>query len=385
MKHLVIAEKPSVGRDIARVLHCNKKTNTYIEGTDYIVTWALGHLVTLADPEQYDEQYKTWNMDTLPMLPEHWKLVVIKQTGRQFHAVKELIFRKDVSDIIIATDAGREGELVARWILDKAGNQKPLKRLWISSVTDKAIREGFQNLRPGKSYEPLYRAAVARAQSDWVVGINATRALTCKYNAQLSAGRVQMRLKLLKIQKEIFISEEKELTRAEYGRLVRKAEKKGKERLSLLIQTICSTGIRVSELEFITVAAVKRGRAEVNCKGKRRVIFLPVRLQKKLKAYAAKKGITEGVIFASKSGRPLHRGNIWAEMKKLCKDAEVSPEKVFPHNLRHLFARIFYSLDKDIAKLADMLGHSHIETTRIYIMESGRIHRQKLERMRLVL
>lgn len=191
MKHLVIAEKPSVGRDIARVLHCNKKTNTYIEGKDYIVTWALGHLVTLADPEQYDEQYKTWNMDTLPMLPEHWKLVVIKQTGRQFHAVKELIFRKDVSDIIIATDASREGELVARWILDKAGNQKPLKRLWISSVTDKAIREGFQNLRPGKSYEPLYRAAVARAQSDWVVGINATRALTCKYNAQLSCGRVQ--------------------------------------------------------------------------------------------------------------------------------------------------------------------------------------------------
>lgn len=191
MKHLVIAEKPSVGRDIARVLHCNKKTNTYIEGTDYIVTWALGHLVTLADPEQYGEQYKTWNMDTLPMLPEHWKLVVIKQTGRQFHAVKKLIFRKDVSDIIIATDAGREGELVARWILDKAGNQKPLKRLWISSVTDKAIREGFQNLRPGKSYEPLYRAAVARAQSDWVVGINATRALTCKYNAQLSCGRVQ--------------------------------------------------------------------------------------------------------------------------------------------------------------------------------------------------
>ena len=191
MKHLVIAEKPSVGRDIARVLHCNKKTNTYIEGKDYIVTWALGHLVTLADPEQYDEQYKTWNMDTLPMLPKHWKLVVIKQTGRQFHAVKELIFRKDVSDIIIATDAGREGELVARWILDKAGNQKPLKRLWISSVTDKAIREGFQNLRPGKSYEPLYRAAVARAQSDWVVGINATRALTCKYNAQLSCGRVQ--------------------------------------------------------------------------------------------------------------------------------------------------------------------------------------------------
>ena len=191
MKHLVIAEKPSVGRDIARVLHCNKKTNTYIEGKDYIVTWALGHLVTLADPEQYDEQYKTWNMDTLPMLPEHWKLVVIKQTGRQFHAVKELIFRKDVSEIIIATDAGREGELVARWILDKSGCHKPIRRLWISSVTDKAIKEGFAHLKDGRAYEPLYRAAVARAQSDWVVGINATRALTCKYNAQLSCGRVQ--------------------------------------------------------------------------------------------------------------------------------------------------------------------------------------------------
>ena len=191
MKHLVIAEKPSVARDIARVLGCGKKTNSYMEGKDYIVTWALGHLVTLADPEEYGEQYKSWNMDTLPMLPQHWKLVVIRQTSRQYHAVKEQIFRKDVSDVIIATDAGREGELVARWILDKAGNKKPLKRLWISSVTDKAIREGFAHLRPGKDYENLYRAAVARAESDWVVGINATRALTCKYNAQLSCGRVQ--------------------------------------------------------------------------------------------------------------------------------------------------------------------------------------------------
>lgn len=191
MKHLVIAEKPSVARDIARVLRCTKKTNSYIEGNDYIVTWALGHLVTLADPEQYGEQYKTWNMDTLPMLPKDWKLVVIKQTAKQYHAVRELIFRKDVSDIIIATDAGREGELVARWILDKAGNKKPIQRLWISSVTDKAIREGFAHLKPGQEYYSLYKAAVARAQSDWVVGINATRALTCKYNAQLSCGRVQ--------------------------------------------------------------------------------------------------------------------------------------------------------------------------------------------------
>lgn len=191
MKHLVIAEKPSVARDIARVLGCTKKTNTYIEGKEYIVTWALGHLVTLADPEQYGEQYKTWNMDTLPMLPEHWKLVVIRQTSRQYNAVKEQIFRKDVSDIVIATDAGREGELVARWILEKAGNKKPVKRLWISSVTDRAIWDGFARLKPGKDYENLYHAAVARAESDWVVGINATRALTCKYNAQLSCGRVQ--------------------------------------------------------------------------------------------------------------------------------------------------------------------------------------------------
>ena len=191
MKHLVIAEKPSVARDIARVLGCSKKTNSYIEGKDYVVTWALGHLVTLADPEEYGEQFKTWRLDTLPMLPDQWKLVVIKQTSRQYHAVKEQIFRKDISDIVIATDAGREGELVARWILEKAGNRKPLKRLWISSVTDKAIRAGFSHLRPGKDYENLYHAAVAHAEADWEVGINATRALTCNYNAQLSCGRVQ--------------------------------------------------------------------------------------------------------------------------------------------------------------------------------------------------
>ena len=191
MKHLVIAEKPSVGRDIARVLKCTQKHNTYIEGNDYIVTWALGHLVTLADPEQYGEQYKNWDLNTLPMLPKQWKLVVIKQTGRQFQTIKDLISRKDVSDIIIATDAGREGELVARWILEKSGNKKPVQRLWVSSVTDKALKDGFSNLKPGKNYLPLYHAAVVRAKSDWLVGINASRALTCKYNAQLSCGRVQ--------------------------------------------------------------------------------------------------------------------------------------------------------------------------------------------------
>ena len=191
MKKLVIAEKPSVGRDIARVLGCKQQGKKYIEGNEYIVTWGLGHLVTLADPEGYDKKLKTWRMEDLPMMPERFKLVVIPQTRGQFQAVKSLIERKDVAEIIIATDAGREGELVARWILAKAGNKKPLKRLWISSVTDKAIRDGFAHLKNAKEYENLYHAATARAESDWLVGINATRALTCKYNAQLSCGRVQ--------------------------------------------------------------------------------------------------------------------------------------------------------------------------------------------------
>lgn len=191
MKSLVIAEKPSVARDIARVLHCTRKGNGVLEGNDYAVTWALGHLVTLADPEEYDKKYTKWEMSTLPMLPDKMKLVVIRQTGKQYHAVREQLYRKDIGDIIIATDAGREGELVARWILDKAECRKPIRRLWISSVTDKAIKEGFANLKDGHQYDNLYRAAVARAQADWLVGMNGTRALTCKYNAQLSCGRVQ--------------------------------------------------------------------------------------------------------------------------------------------------------------------------------------------------
>lgn len=191
MKSLVIAEKPSVARDIARVLHCSQKGNGCLEGKEYVVTWALGHLVTLADPEEYDKKYMKWEMNTLPMMPEHMKLVVIRQTAKQYNAVKTQLFRKDVGDIIIATDAGREGELVARWILDKSGCRKPIRRLWISSVTDKAIRDGFQNLKDGREYNDLYRAAAARAEADWLVGMNGTRALTCKYNAQLSCGRVQ--------------------------------------------------------------------------------------------------------------------------------------------------------------------------------------------------
>lgn len=191
MKSLVIAEKPSVARDIARVLHCGKNQNGVLEGTDYVVTWALGHLVTLADPEDYDAKYKEWKLEDLPMMPDPFKLSVIKQTGKQYRTVKTQLFRSDIKEVIIATDAGREGELVARLILKQAGSKKPIRRLWISSVTDKAIRDGFRNLKNGEAYNHLYDAALCRAEADWLVGINATRALTCKYNAQLSCGRVQ--------------------------------------------------------------------------------------------------------------------------------------------------------------------------------------------------
>lgn len=190
-KILVLAEKPSVGRDLARVLNCNKKGNGCLEGDKYIVTWALGHLVTLADPETYDIKYKTWKLEDLPMLPSPLKLVVIKETSKQFSAVRDQMVRSDVNQIVIATDAGREGELVARWIIEKVKVNKPLKRLWISSVTDKAIKDGFNNLKEGRAYENLYASAVARSEADWIIGLNATRALTTKYNAQLSCGRVQ--------------------------------------------------------------------------------------------------------------------------------------------------------------------------------------------------
>ncbi|WP_342489288.1 DNA topoisomerase III [Bacillus sp. FSL P4-0248] len=190
-KTVVLAEKPSVGRDLARVLKCHKKGNGFLEGDQYIVTWALGHLVTLADPEAYDNKYKTWNLEDLPMLPERLKLTVIKQSSKQFNVVKSQLNRNDINEIIIATDAGREGELVARWIIAKAKVNKTIKRLWISSVTDKAIKEGFQNLKPGKAYENLYHAAAARSEADWYIGLNATRALTTRFNAQLNCGRVQ--------------------------------------------------------------------------------------------------------------------------------------------------------------------------------------------------
>lgn len=197
-------------------------------------------------------------------------------------------------------------------------------------------------------------------------------------------GLNELRLRKLKIQKSLFLSEEKELTKSEYVRLVRAAERAENERLSLVIQTICATGIRVSELRFITAEAVQTGRAEVANKGKRRTVFLPDKLRKLLKSYLQKQKITAGAVFVSKNGKPLDRSNIWRDMKKLCESAGVEPSKVFPHNLRHLFARTYYALEHDLSRLADILGHSNVTTTRIYTAESGAVHARQIGRLGLV-
>ena len=194
-----------------------------------------------------------------------------------------------------------------------------------------------------------------------------------------------LKVKALKLQQQVFCPEEKELTKAEYTRLCRTAERKHNERLNLILQTICGTGIRVSELQFITVEAVKQGEAVVNCKAKTRSVFIVRELKQKLLHYAAKQGIQSGMIFVTRTGKPLSRTNIWREMKTLCVEANVNPQKVFPHNLRHLFARVFYGIEKDIAKLADILGHSSINTTRIYIISTGTEHRKRMETMHLIL
>ena len=198
-------------------------------------------------------------------------------------------------------------------------------------------------------------------------------------------GWQNLKVKSLKLQRQIYCPEEKELTKAEYMRLVNTAKQKGNERLNLLIQTICGTGIRVSELQYITVEAVKCGEAVVSLKGKTRSVFIVRELQKKLLRYAAEQKIRSGAIFITRNGKPMSRTNIWREMKSLCEQAGVNPQKVFPHNLRHLFAHTFYGIEKDIAKLADILGHSSINTTRIYIITTGNEHRQRMENMRLII
>ncbi len=240
----------------------------------------------------------------------------------------------------------------------------------------------------------------------WLEGREVNQVLALEYKAQLAESRTPAgvngavaalnklfsflglegcRLKAVKQQRRIFRDEARELTEHEYRRLLAAARRRGNERLLLLMETVCSTGIRISELRFFTVESAKRGRVEVDNKGKRRIVFLPGKLQTLLLRYARKGEIAEGPVFVTRTGRPLDRSNIWSEMKGLCREAGVEPGKVFPHNLRHLFARTYYGLEKDIVRLADILGHASIETTRIYTMESGYTHRKQLERMRLVM
>ncbi len=236
--------------------------------------------------------------------------------------------------------------------------------------------------------KPLDKTLVLeyKASLEQTYAIRSANSMLAALNAFLRfLGWSDLCVKQFKVQKEAYCSEEKELTKAEYTALVRAAEQKKNERLSLVVQTICGTGIRVSELQSITVEAVRRGEAVVSCKGKTRKIFIVSALRKKLLRYAAEQKICSGIIFVTKSGKPMDRSNIWREMKNLCEQAGVSPQKVFPHNLRHLFARTFYGIEKDIAKLADILGHSNINTTRIYIITTGAEHQRRMENMRLII
>ncbi|CAH8718504.1 DNA topoisomerase III [Paenibacillus thiaminolyticus] len=221
MKSLVLAEKPSVARELARVLGCRNSHKTYFEGPDYVVTWALGHLVGLAEPEDYDKNYQTWRLEDLPIIPDRMRLKVLRESSHQFKAVQQLCKRQDLKDLIVATDAAREGELLARWIMQMVKWNKPFHRLWISSQTDKAIREGFRQLKPGKAFDRLYESARCRAEADWLIGLNVTRALTTKFETPLSAGRVQTPTlaMLMKREQEIreFQSQEYETVHADFG------------------------------------------------------------------------------------------------------------------------------------------------------------------------
>ncbi len=232
-------------------------------------------------------------------------------------------------------------------------------------------------------------AEQARAYKDELTKKYSPQSVNCAIASLNSffkfCGREELCQKRLRVQRMVYCSEERELRREEYLRLVREAERRKNERLALLLQTVCATGIRVSELEFITVESLARGEAIVNCKGKLRRVLIVKELRKRLAAYVKKRGIASGPIFITRGGKPLDRSNIWREMRSLCAAARVSAEKVFPHNLRHLFAKMFYSIDKDISRLSDILGHSSIDTTRIYIIESGAEHRKKMENMRLLI
>ena len=224
--------------------------------------------------------------------------------------------------------------------------------------------------------EKLQRTYAPRSVNSMLAGVN---------SLFVFLGWHDLKVRSLKLQQRVYCHEEKELTKAEYTRLCQTAKCRHNERLCLILQTICGTGMRVSELRYVTVEAAKRGESTVSCKGKTRTVFLVKELKQKLLRYAAKQNIKSGMIFVTRTGKPISRTNIWREMKALCAEANVNPQKVFPHNLRHLFARVFYNMEKDIAKLADILGHSSINTTRIYIISTGTEHRRRMESMRLIL
>ena len=263
-------------------------------------------------------------------------------------------------------------------------------------LTEKMIADFFLYLKSEEKSENTIQKYLrdVRAFAADLSGTEVAKEAVIAYKGKLLAslnslfaflGWTDCKVKSIKLQRQIYCSEEKELSKAEYLRLVNTAKQKGNERLNLILQTICGTGIRVSELQFITVGAVKCREAVVSLKGKTRTVFIVKDLQKKLLRYAVEQGIASGAIFITRTGRPMSRTNIWREMKGLCEQAGVNPQKVFPHNLRHLFARVFYSIEKDIAKLADILGHSSINTTRIYIISTGNEHRKRMENMRLII
>ena len=266
-----------------------------------------------------------------------------------------------------------------------------LLHLWEAERSANTISKYAHDLHVLLSYlrgRPLTKEALI----EWKKQLIATLAPT-SVNSMLAAangflqfcGWAELRIKLLKIQRSVFIDEEKELSRSEYERLVRAAKQNENERLALVLQTICATGIRVSELKFITAEAVRCGRAEINNKGKLRIVFLSGKLCRLLTDYLNRQGRTQGPVFVTRNGKPLDRSNIWRDMKSLCQSAGVDPKKVFPHNLRHLFAQTFYAVDHDLSRLADILGHSNISTTRIYTAECGNIHAQQIERLHLII
>lgn len=262
--------------------------------------------------------------------------------------------------------------------------------LWEQEKSRSTIEKYIRDLKALQSYvqDGIITKAVLISWKEELTGRYAPASINSMLAAANSfldfCGWTDCKVKPLKRQRDIFCREEKELTREEYRRLVMAAEKNGNRRLSLILQTICATGIRVSELQFITVEAVREGSAEVNCKGKSRIVFLPDKLRRLLLSYIRKRSKKSGAVFITRSGSVPDRSNIWRDMKSLCSSAGVEPGKVFPHNLRHLFARTYYSMEKDLSRLADILGHASVSTTRIYTAESGAVHRKQLEHMELI-